>query len=495
MKFGRDLYWAAGVVVACSMLIAGLLWWHGSAWHGAPGGEAGARYAGVAIAALYVVGAVGVIWLGWYWFSLAQGITSMAERLHNGRIESAPSRWRERLQNGAIVALSRSVSDLMKCHSGRICELQEQVKDVQLQLELAQRRERNTEAIIHSIHDAVIVVDGFDKLVMANEAAERLLGFGFTASQFKPIRELITARHDEFAAFLSDVKAHKAHASRREMDFVEDEQARTFDCVVSCVYDDREQVCGAVAVLHDITKEREIQQMKNDFVSHVSHELKTPLASIMAYAEMLADGEADDEKTRKEFYGVIQSQAERLNRLIEDILNVSRIESGLIKVNKEPASMTMLIEEQMQMIEGYAEEKGIEIVRQKPIVFDQVRVDKDMMSQVIVNLLSNAVKYTPAGGTVRIETQVDESACLVRVSVSDTGYGIPEEEVGRVFDKFYRVKAHEKHAKGSGLGLNLVKQIVEKVHNGRVFVRSKVGEGSTFGFELPLANKEMAEVA
>jgi two-component system phosphate regulon sensor histidine kinase PhoR len=235
--------------------------------------------------------------------------------------------------------------------------------------------------------------------------------------------------------------------------------------------------------------------MKNDFVSHVSHELKTPLASITAYSEMLADGEADDEQTRKEFYSIIQHQAQRLNRLIEDILNVSRIESGLIKVQKERLSLTILIEQQMQMIKGFAEEKNITVTSQTPIIHDQVMADKDMISQVIVNLLSNAVKYTPAGGAVTVETQVDETDCLARVTVKDTGVGIPPDEVDHVFDKFYRVAANKKQAKGTGLGLNLVKQIIEKVHAGRVFVTSQVGVGSTFGFELPLAVAETAKTA
>ncbi|MHC4062082.1 MAG: sensor histidine kinase [Planctomycetota bacterium] len=147
------------------------------------------------------------------------------------------------------------------------------------------------------------------------------------------------------------------------------------------------------------------------------------------------------------------------------------------------------------MIKGYAEEKNIEVIGQKPIVFDQVYVDRDMMAQVIVNLLSNAVKYTPAGGTVKIETEVDEIARMARVSVTDTGVGIPEDEIENVFDKFYRVEANKSQAKGTGLGLNLVKQIVESVHSGRVFVSSRPGEGSEFGFELPLATADTVEVA
>ena len=189
----------------------------------------------------------------------------------------------------------------------------------------------------------------------------------------------------------------------------------------------------------------------------------------------------------RKFYSIIQSQAQRLSRLIEDILNVSRIESGLIKVNKQPLSLTILIKEQLQMIKSYAAEKNIEIISSKPIVFDQVYADKDMISQVIVNLLSNAVKYTRSGGKVTIKADVDENAGLARVTVTDTGVGIPESELGHLFEKFYRVEANKGMAKGTGLGLNLVKQIIEKVHSGRVFVESKVGVGSTFGFELPLA--------
>jgi signal transduction histidine kinase len=155
----------------------------------------------------------------------------------------------------------------------------------------------------------------------------------------------------------------------------------------------------------------------------------------------------------------------------------------------------MIIEEQLHMIKSYAEEKNIclEDIGQSRVVFDQVYADRDMISQVIVNLLSNAVKYTPLGGSVKIETEVDETVNTARLIVTDTGIGIPEDEIEHVFDKFYRVGTGEKQAKGTGLGLNLVKQIIEKVHNGRVFVSSKPGAGSTFGFELPLATRDVVE--
>jgi two-component system phosphate regulon sensor histidine kinase PhoR len=410
------------------------------------------------------IGAVGVICLGWIASRSAPTVTSAAKLLPAGEAPVQTPGQDERL------------------------------RDLELQCRLAGRRERHMEAIIHSLPDAVVVIDEADRLLVANEAAGRLLGFDPQVSRQRPLAQLVGPAYQECVDLLQHSRHSGIEATRREMAFSGADGPRIFETIVSCVQEGG-KVCGAAAVLHDITREKEVSQMKNDFVSHVSHELKTPLASIMAYSEMLADGEADDEHTRKQFYDVIQTQAQRLNRLIEDILNISRIESGLIKVKKEAVSLTILIEQQMQMIKGFAQEKNITVTRPEPIVFDQVYADKDMISQVIVNLLSNAVKYTPAGGSVRIAAEVDATEGLARVTVTDTGAGIPPEEIGRLFEKFYRVSANNKLAKGTGLGLNLVKQIVEKIHNGRVFVTSQVGVGSTFGFELPLATPALVETA
>lgn len=492
MRLVRSLYSIVPLVMVCCMLIA-------TPAVGKNSGTAenwshtGSKYI-VSVCGVFV--AVGVILLGWSWLRLAGAVTSMAT-LIKGEKENTNSGIKcffTYLKKTKIDELCKVINEHLSDNSERNTEYEKQIKDFQIQVQLSQKREKNAEAIIYSIRDAVIVIDEYDRLFMANEAAGRLFKFDFKKSQHQPLTEIIGAGHSEFAGFLSHSRKSKSQATRREMEFVENGEHKTFDCVVSCVRDQGRQVCGIVAVLHDVTREKQIQQMKNDFVSHVSHELKTPLASITAYSEMLVDGEANDEKTRKEFYSVIQDQARRLSRLIEDILNTSRIESGLIKVNKEPVSLAVLIEDQLQMIKGCAEEKNIEIVGQKPIVFDQVFVDRDMISQVIINLLSNAVKYTPSGGKVKISTEVDEVASLARVIVADTGVGIPEDEIEHVFDKFYRVGANKKQAKGTGLGLNLVKQMIETVHGGRVYVTSKVGEGSTFSFELPLATKRTVEM-
>ena len=481
MKVLKNLHLTVAFILFASLFAASLLFLNSS------GFGVGWSLFGLACC---IVGAVGVVWLGWCRHKLSKEITSIADVLRSGQTSSLEP------------VGSRAIDDLIEILNDRFADrteqFDEQVKDLQINTRLLQRQKRNADAIIYSIRDAVLVVDEFDKLQMANEAAGRLFGFDFQNSQLKPVSELIDSEKDGFVEFLRHCRESRVQATKREFEFSNGDDVQTFNCIVSCVVGINEQICGAVAVLHDISREKEISQMKNDFVNHVSHELKTPLASITAYSEMLVDGEAKDEDSMMEFCSVIQSQAQRLNRMIEDLLNISRIESGLVKVEKNPVSLAILIAEQLKMISSYAEENGIKITGHQlkdMIVHDQVYADKDMISQVIVNLLSNAVKYTESGGSITVEVEVDEIKSVARISVTDTGVGIGADDLEHVFDKFYRVAANKNKAKGTGLGLNLVKQIIEKVHDGRMFVESEVGQGSTFGFELPLASAEVVEMA
>jgi len=395
--------------------------------------------------------------------------------------------WFAFIDRKFLLAQFKSLKNDYKGQREKASQCNKETKDLRLQVQLLKRQKRNTEAIIYSISDAVIVADASDRLLMANEPAGVLFGFDLKQATLQPLEELVNK--NELVKLIANSRNSRARHIKHELAFNSAGNPLVYNCTISCIYDDDDEVCGTVAVLHDITREKEISRMKNDFVNHVSHELKTPIASITAYSEMLVDGEANDEKTRNEFYSIIQSQAQRLNRLIEDILNISRIESGLIKVNKESLSTALIVRDAVQMIKSYAAEKDITVEDQTAIVFDQVSADKDMISQVVINLLSNAVKYTPNGGKITVNSEVDESEDVVRVTITDTGVGIPSDELPKVFDKFYRVNANNKCAKGTGLGLNLVKQIIEKVHNGRVFVTSEAGKGSDFGFELPLISE------
>ena len=426
--------------------------------------------------------------LACYWSKTITSLNVISEKLRDHKPEEAYVAAAK-----PLLPLLDAIRQFSKDSSARADDLAKQAVDFNLQLQLLRREKKNTESIIYSINDAVIVIDAFDRLIMANSALEELFGFEFEASGLKPISEVID--DSRFVSLMQHSRQSKQPHMKHEIGFESESGLRTFSCVISCVKDDAGVISGVVAILHDITREKEISQMKNDFVSHVSHELKTPLASINAYAEMLVDGEAEDQETVVQFCTIIQSQAQRLNRLIEEILNISRIESGLVRVDKKPFSMAILIQESSMMIESYAKEKDISVEIPAPIICDQVNADKDMLSQVVINLLSNAVKYTPKGGQIKIESEVNEADGNICVKVSDTGVGIPVEDIEHVFDKFFRVEANEKVANGTGLGLTLVKQIVEKVHDGEVSVTSKVGEGSTFGFTIPLAIQHAEEAS
>jgi two-component system phosphate regulon sensor histidine kinase PhoR len=220
--------------------------------------------------------------------------------------------------------------------------------------------------------------------------------------------------------------------------------------------------------------------------------MKTPLAGIKAYVELLADGDAEDEQTREEFLEVINSQADRLQRLVENLLNLARIEAGVVHVNKQARSLNELLEEALHVVQPSAEAKHVELTADLSPMYLGVLADRDMLLQAAINLLSNAIKYTRGNGRVTLRSRLDGDC--IRFEVQDTGVGLNPEDCQRVFEKFYRVKKDKDMAPGTGLGLPLAKHIVEDVHGGRLWVESVLGEGSTFAVTMPSAG-QMAKAA
>ena len=404
---------------------------------------------------------------------------------------------------GLLVPVADALNELLDATDSAVGRARLQVKELEIQLKVATAERQHAEAIIYSISDGVLVTDPFDELVLANESAARTFDFELTAADRSPVDSVL--RDPVMIGLIKEMRQSNSRTGRR----IVEHQVRTplgervFKVTLSCVADAAsdpvlrdgkplpgrgEHGAGVVVVLHDMTREKEVAEMKNDFVSNVSHELRTPLASIKAYVEMLIDGEAEDERTRREFYDVIQNESNRLSRLIDNILNISRIESGLVKISKLPQSMSVILKDAIDVINPQARGKSITIVEKLTPIFYQTIADRDMMYQAVLNLMSNAIKYTPENGTITIENTVDEAKKTVITRISDTGVGIPPKDLPFVFDKFYRAEANNHMAKGTGLGLALVKHIVESVHKGRMFVESNVGKGSCFGFELRLAD-------
>jgi two-component system, OmpR family, phosphate regulon sensor histidine kinase PhoR len=371
----------------------------------------------------------------------------------------------------------------------RLEELMDERRGLALQLSLAETRKRQAESIISSLAEPVLVTDAFDQLVMANPAAEELFGFTCASAMRKPISEVLP--DGKLVATICHAREADSRVARRRAE--QEIGDRLFAVAISPVAGEGSNESetasrhGVVAILRDITKDRQASKNKSEFVAHVAHELRTPLASIRAYVEMLVDGEAADEKTRKEYYETIQSSAQRLARLIDNMLNISRIEAGTVRINREPVAIAMIVKEATDMLRPQAEEKGIALTEELTPVVYRVLADRDLIHEAIVNLLSNAIKYTPSGGVVSLRMTPEEQTRRIRIEVSDTGAGIPPEDLPRMFEKFFRVEANKKLAKGTGLGLSLVKQIVETVHNGEMTLTSEVGKGSTFGMVLPLA--------
>ncbi|GJQ25686.1 MAG: hypothetical protein HBSAPP02_07180 [Phycisphaerae bacterium] len=370
----------------------------------------------------------------------------------------------------------------------RVNELVQEQRRLQLEASLHSAQRRNLEAILHGMAEPLLVVDRFERIVFVNQVAAELLEITTNDAIRQPLDQVVSN------AKLIDVVRQACQADSRaarrrvELDFGD----RAFALSMAPLSDSataegtsaQSSTHGLVVLFRDVTSDRLAAKAKSEFVAHVSHELRTPLSSIRAYTEMLVDGEATDEKTRAEYYGIIQTSADRLGRLIDNMLNISRIEAGTVRINKEPVAVSIIVKEVADSLKPQAEEKNIALLTDLAPVVDRVMADRDLLYQAVLNLASNAIKYTPEGGEVTVRMITLEEQNALRIEVSDTGVGIPAEDLPHMFEKFYRVEANKHMAKGTGLGLNLVKNIVEVVHEGKVSLRSEVGKGSTFAITL-----------
>jgi two-component system phosphate regulon sensor histidine kinase PhoR len=238
---------------------------------------------------------------------------------------------------------------------------------------------------------------------------------------------------------------------------------------------------GALVVIQDLTRTRQLEGVRRDFVANVSHELKTPLTNMRGFAEPLADGDLPDEQST-EFAGRILANVERMQSLIDDLLDLSRIESGVWTPEPDDISLGGLVDSAWNSLLPRQEDRNIELERDFPSDL-QIRVDRDALVQVLCNLLDNAVRYTPEGGSVRLTTSRNKDR--TRIEVSDHGPGIPTAQLKRVFERFYRVDtARSRQAGGTGLGLSIVKHLVA-AHGGEVGIESELGTGTTVWFTIP----------
>lgn len=364
-------------------------------------------------------------------------------------------------------------------HSWTACE----VRLRRIENEHAQLRE-----ILDRVIDPILTINQYDELIWVNQAGRDLFGIaaGCDGEDGPTLQQSLLCK--PLVDLLSDARRRKTASHRNaELEIADPAGNKRWFRVATrslCATDDEEPtIHGALAVLTDISAEKGIQRRHAEFVSSAAHELKTPLASIRAYVELLQDGGGDDATSREEFLEVISTQADRLQRLIENLLNLARIEAGVVKVEKNNLSLNELLEHAFHVVQPSAEQKSLELVKDLSPLHLGVFVDKDMAVQAAINLLSNAVKYTPAPGKVTLRSRLDDHAVVFEVE--DTGVGLSAEDCQKVFERFYRVKKDQQMAAGTGLGLSLVKHIVEDVHGGTIAVASQLGKGSVFRVTLP----------
>jgi signal transduction histidine kinase len=236
--------------------------------------------------------------------------------------------------------------------------------------------------------------------------------------------------------------------------------------------------------LADISAQREMEQSRSQFFYHVTHELRTPLTNIRAYAETLSEGVLNDPEALRECYNVIVGETHRLSRLVEDILSLSQLEAGSVRLSMDDVNTARLIRQVVEDMQANADEKSVDLVLSLPAKVPTIRGDKERMAVVLTNLVGNAIKYTPQGGSV--EVSCEEDGGRLHIKVRDTGIGIDEDEQEKVFEKFYRSESEEVHQQpGTGLGLAMALEVV-RAHGGKIDLESEPGKGSTFIVDLPI---------
>lgn len=346
-------------------------------------------------------------------------------------------------------------------------------------------------AVLTSMVEGVMVLDHRGHVLQINPALERMFGISRVEARGRPCAELF--RHQRLNDLVTTILRSRA---LHEDEIVLPLTGRCLQIEASPAGGERENEACVVLVFHDITELRRLEHIRRDFVANVSHELRTPLTSIKGYVEALLDGAKDDPVASTKFLDIIVKQSDRLNLIIEDLLELSKIESGRVSMKEAPLILRSVIDRTLSTIKPIAEKKRHQLVAVIDPSLPPVAGDEDRLVQVLTNLLDNAIKYTPAGGTITVTAKsappaktAEEVVDSIDLSVTDTGMGIPEQDRPRVFERFYRVdKARSRELGGTGLGLAIVKHIVEG-HGGQVWVEANYPQGSRFVVRLPLSPK------
>lgn len=343
---------------------------------------------------------------------------------------------------------------------------------------------RKLATVLENMSDGVVATDKRGKVILVNERANKLLELDNKNVIGMPIAELLEIE-DEYD-YLSIIKEQNA--------MILDYSDTTRKYVLRVRFTVMQQheggfINGIIAVLHDVTEQEKIENERKEFVANVSHELRTPLTTMRTYLDALADGAIENEQLSTKFLTVVRDETERMIRLVNSLLSLSKMENRTEQLNLEWGDLNRFVNRIIDKFE-MQKERNITFKRTIPDYPIHVEIDTDKMNQVIDNIISNALKYSPDGGKITFKVQLIEETNQVEVSIRDQGMGMPKGTVDKIFQRFYRVdKARSRKVGGTGLGLAISKEIID-AHNGEIHARSIEGVGTTIIFTIPCANTD-----
>jgi two-component system phosphate regulon sensor histidine kinase PhoR len=345
---------------------------------------------------------------------------------------------------------------------------------------IAAQIQAQQDAVFNSMVEGVLVLDGSGRIQLVNESLKKLFALETNVTG-QTILEAF--RLPELAALVKQLAVERRVQNHAlELPGMDE---RWLQVNAAAVVDRTGAPAGAILVVHDLTRIKQLENTRQEFVANVSHELRTPLSLIKGYVETLLEGARDDSDKCTRFLQMIEKHTDRLTFLIEDLLTISRLESGRVAMNRHPVDLRNEAEHVVDDLRTRAAEKNVRLEIDVPEGL-VASADADRLQQVLFNLIENAIKYGRQDGRVRIGAKPLEDQARVQVSVEDDGPGIPGDARERVFERFYRVdRARARESGGTGLGLSIVKHIVQ-AHGGEVWVKSELGEGTTFFFTLPV---------
>jgi PAS domain S-box-containing protein len=362
-------------------------------------------------------------------------------------------------------------------------------------LGVAQAEQERTRALVDASNDAILMLDSEGAATMINRRAKYFFGLaerdviGRSPAEMRTMFKLIFEDSEAFDAWLTPMLASTEERAVTELRVLRAEP-RLLQCFSAPVLDNQERLLGRMLVFRDITREREVEQMKTDFVSIVSHELRTPLTSIRGSLQLVLgrSGQSELASRTRELLDISLKNSERLIRLINDILDISKIEQGSIQLRRVSLAPADLCYAAAQEVAAFADSRGISIEVHADEDLPRISADRDRALQVLANLLSNAIKFSEPGQPVELSASISSGA--ISFAVRDHGRGIAPDDHQRIFEKFHQIDSSlTRNVGGTGLGLAICKALVEE-HGGRVWVESALGQGATFAFTLPLATSD-----